>query len=448
MKKNEVVKRVLTKEEFERLPKKYQLMAQTCWMCHEDEKTFIINGINESDIDFDKSMILDACSEKVDGVEILPEIMLRFQMKMARTSFDDIQEMRKSVGNRILQNVHVKMGRRPSSTKDELEEEGKDLLDALEKEYKTIVEGIVTKAKNIFAEEVITSQSEGKKVTLKKFLETHKGIISNELEFSLMSLYMELLEKEKRIEKSIEDMIAPHPAKAKFFDKIYGVGPMTSSLLLSLSPYKARHASSFVRYIGIDVVDGEGRGKKHKEVIIKDGKEWEACNYNHFMKAKLVEVMTSSMIKVRHKKLKEARLKYIELKGIHLPEVDELVAKGLSKSAAAQHIKDIFNAITEDTLKRNGISVLGKEYIDYIGMGEDYRNRLLQREDIKEKHTKDGVVSGSYFFHIERMVKRKVAKWIVQDFWAVIREIHELPVSEMYEVAMLGHKPHKNVNFV
>lgn len=165
-----------------------------------------------------------------------------------------------------------------------------------------------------------------------------------------------------------------------FFAGVKGCGPLMSAVCLAyFDPYKARHASSFWRYAGLDVQRDpdkdkmRGVGKWYTEerpYIDKDGKEQmkKSLTYNPFLKTKLVGVLGSAFLRAKD-------------------------------------------------------SYYGKVYYDY-------KNRLDNREEDFSPIVK------------HRMATRYAVKMFLRDMWVVWRELEGLEVTEPYEVAKLGHKPH------
>ena len=69
----------------------------------------------------------------------------------------------------------------------------------------------------------------------------------------------------------------------------------------------------------------------------------------------------------------------------------------------------------------------------YVQCYLDYLNRLNQRADTKDYTN----------LHKHNMAKRYMIKQFVRDLWVVWRADAGYEVTEPYEVAKLGYKPHK-----
>ena len=153
-----------------------------------------------------------------------------------------------------------------------------------------------------------------------KKIETIK--ILTKTDYSMVKAYNLLLESEESYKKVLTDNIKDHPVFTGFLSQVKGCGPMMSANILAyLDPYKARHASSFRKYAGLDVVatkdkdgnpvlDSEGNMVTHGrkmgdteeyEYIDKNGNKAikKGLTYNPKLKSKLIGVLASGMIKAK-----------------------------------------------------------------------------------------------------------------------------------------------------
>ena len=194
-------------------------------------------------------------------------------------------------GNRIVANIRVRMGQAPGKPTDEMDEEGKKLLEAVALEYRRITDGLVQPTR---------------RVLIAKITELESGVITDQFEFALAAYYVTLLEREHDLEGSIKEMVEQFPLWEQFLSKVKGCGPLMSAVILSeLDPYKARHVSSFWKYAGLDVAeDGKGRSKRTEhlvdvEYVNKRGEKAtkKSITYNPFLKAKLAGVLSGSFLR-------------------------------------------------------------------------------------------------------------------------------------------------------
>lgn len=153
---------------------------------------------------------------------------------------------------------------------------------------------------------------------------------------------------------------------------------MSAVIISELDPYSARHASSFCKYAGLDVVigeDGKGEGRSRKashqiEVTYTDrlGKEGTkmSITFNPFLKTKLLGVLAGSFLKCKNEK--------------------------------------------------------------YAKMYYDYKFRLQNRPDTKDFTD----------MHRHNMASRYMVKQFLLDLWAKWRELEGLEVTPTYAEAKLG----------
>lgn len=339
----------------------------------------------------------------------------------------DIQKLRIATGNRIVQSFNIQMGQKPSTKQADLEKETQNLLETLRNEYKKITDAYV----NQYYEYTTTSndprvKSETIKVTLSKNLsidkvikemnkDTNAGIttIKSKLDYDLMRSYAGLCESEKVQLKVLDKEIKNHFLWDKFFKDIKGCGTLMAAVCIAYFDIdKARHVSSFWRYAGLDTVpvtkdDGsvirEGRGMKHAKLTKveyedSDGniKTRNSLGYNPIVKTKLVGVLADCMLKagLRSKKDKNGE------------------------------------TILDDDNQKIKYALPDAKYVQiYL----DYRSRLNGRTDTAD--CSDA--------HKHRMATRYMIKEFLRDLWVCWRTDAGYAVTEPYEVAKLGHKPHK-----
>jgi len=202
--------------------------------------------------------------------------------------FYDVQKLRISTGNRIVANFHAKLGCQPGQKLDDMDYESKKMLDQLVQEAKLITTAIAeNRSKPGFV------------------IKKHDGIIDDEIEYELVIDYLVLLETEERYTKTIEKAVKQFPIWESFLSKVRGCGPIMAAVIISeLDPYKARHVSSFWKYAGLDVVNGEGRSRKKDHLvdvqyINKDGElaVRKSITFNPFLKTKLIGVLGASFLR-------------------------------------------------------------------------------------------------------------------------------------------------------
>ena len=231
----------------------------------------------------------------------------------------DMQKLRIASGNRLYQ-IFKDKSDADSTIKDEIEKEklketGEE--DALDTKANEILKTVNSEYKELTAYMVDNNKTIAS--ALKK-IETIK--ILTKTDYSMVKAYNLLLESEESYKKVLTDNIKDHPVFTGFLSQVKGCGPMMSANILAyLDPYKARHASSFWKYAGLDVVatkdkdgnpvlDSEGNMVTHGrkmgdteeyEYIDKNGNKAikKGLTYNPKLKSKLIGVLASGMIKAK-----------------------------------------------------------------------------------------------------------------------------------------------------
>jgi len=213
-------------------------------------------------------------------------------LKSLTRSYYDEQKLRIEVGNRLVGNIKVTMGAQPGVDEDEMPEKAKELLAQYITEYKRLAD--------YFAQEKVRGR------LISERLRVQTGVITTAYEYELAKSYLVHLSREQELEKSLAYALDDFPIWTHFLDGVKGVGTLMASVIITeLDPYKARHASSFWKYAGLDVAeDGKGRSRKKEHLVEveytnKDGKQdtRNSITFNPFLKAKLVGVLGSSFIK-------------------------------------------------------------------------------------------------------------------------------------------------------
>lgn len=302
----------------------------------------------------------------------------------------DMQKLRIASGNRLYQ-IFKDKSDADSTIKDEIEKEKlkesgeEDVLDAkaneilktVNSEYKELTAYMVDNNKTIAS-------------ALKK-IETIK--ILTKTDYSMVKAYNLLLESEESYKKVLTDNIKDHPVYVGFLANVKGCGPMMSANILAyLDPYKARHASSFRKYAGLDVV--ATKDKDGNPVVDEDGN-----------------------IATHGRKMGDTEeYEYIDKNG------NKAIKKGLTYNPK---------------LKSKLIGVLASGMIKakdpvYTKIYYDYKLRL-------ENHPKHREKSAA---HRNNMALRYMIQKFLSNLWVYWRTLEGLEVTEPYEVEKLGMRPH------
>ena len=276
----------------------------------------------------------------------------------------DLQKLRIQTGNRIVANYKIKLGQDPSNKEDTIDKEAAQYLESVRQHFRLLTEGLLT----------IPTPSSFKP----------DGVIDNYTEMNLIAMYTRVYEDELLQFKRIKGTIKDFPIWTEFLIDIKGVGPMMAAVIISsLDPHKAKYPSSFHKYLGLDVVNGEGRSKKKRHLIDVDYIDAEgdpqtkkSITYNPWAKTKLVGVLGPCFVK---------------------------------QDAAVSKYRRIYN---------------------------DYKHRISHHIDHKDKSKG----------HRNNMAIRYMVKQFLIDLHMKWRELEGLPVSLPYAEAKLGYTHGKDQN--
>lgn len=308
--------------------------------------------------------------------------MTKEEIRNCLSTLYDAQALRIATGNRLFQIFSKKS---EDENNEESEDKSETELDA-SKINKEVLEEY----------EKIIEYKQEKKKTVKPCLNALKEelkFIDSEEKFEQTKAYAFLLESEKTYNKLLQKTVEQHPVYSEFLSEIKGCGPlMAANLIAYLDPYKARHASAFQKYAGLDVVisktkDGEplldeegnilthGRSRSDTEdyeYINKAGETTmkKGLTYNPILKSKLIGVLAPCIIKAKDPK--------------------------------------------------------------YSKIYYDYKLRLQQMPKHQNKSKA----------HQNNMALRYMIKWLLADLWTYWRNKENLPVSESYAISKLGMNPH------
>lgn len=193
----------------------------------------------------------------------------------------DLQKLRIETGNRLVANFRTRLGIKPG---EEADSDEQAILDQVKASYKRITDGVA-------------------EVTARRKYD-YDDIITDYVSLRLVDRYMNLLREEARTFRDIERALEGVPIYQQFLLNVKGVGPAMAGCIVSeLDPHKAPYPSSFWKYCGLDVVDGEGKSREHlveQEYTVKKTGEVKTkmgLGYNPFIKTKLMGVLSSSFLR-------------------------------------------------------------------------------------------------------------------------------------------------------
>ena len=211
-------------------------------------------------------------------------------LRQVTRNFYDLQKLRIMEGNRLVGHFRIQLGQEPGTPTDDLSEEAQGLIARLKEEY-------------VLFGDAVTRADPRRWHAL---LVDHEGLITTQAQLILTQQYMELEEREGLHSRQVGVLVRAFPIWDQFLEGVRGCGPIMAAVLISeLDPHKARHASSFWRYAGLDVGDdGRGRSKRADHLVTrpyttKDGTPSErlSITYNPFLKTKLMGVLAGSFLR-------------------------------------------------------------------------------------------------------------------------------------------------------
>lgn len=389
--------------------------------------------------------------------------MKKEQIRVLISNIYDLQKMRISVGNRLVQSIYLQMGVKPGMSPESVrealiafyadgrsievleesitgvvkkDEDGKPirktpptLLDLLMKDYKRITDMIAdedTKAKTV--KSAIKELNKG---------EDTLNVIRDENDVRLINSYNMLLKSEEDSVKVLEKYVKEHPMWDKFFKDIKGCGPlMTGVCLAYLDPYKAPHVSCFFKYCGLDVVqdtDEEGNMLYHAldndmrrvaQVFNDDG----SYQYLDCETKEPYEGPVSIACHGRRKGDTEMQPYYImDDDGNKVYATDENGELKLKRGITYNpKLKTKLMGVLAGSFLKQKDPTYSKIYYDQR-MRYDNSSYYKNKSDMQKN----------------MMAQRYMVKEFIRALWIAWRTHEGLVVDEPYEVAKLGNRPHK-----
>lgn len=430
--------------------------------------------------------IITVSNEEI--VEQTPEQRMTEQNQIVRAAVNtvyDIQKLRIATGNRIIQSFMRQANVHSGETIDDMDAEVRKMITIIMEEHTLVANAYI----EIF-------QSKGRIAKAIKYLGTQLVNIKTETDYQMISIYQGLVEQEKEATKIVNRVVSQHPIWDAFLKDVVGCGPLMSAVCISrLDPYKARHASSFWRYAGLDTVwESYNNGEritidpslfpteaaetggmiggdtveltKHLRVEWSDGREpYDEDVIDAEADEDGISVTIPGASFTFPMKEKDKVIKPTKKNGLSEPSIipgaaiidfeivdleEEIsVPNGRYVGRSKRHLIDReYVSKTGETLTKKSISynpflktklmgVLADSFIKcpgskYERIYRGYRSRL----DNSPRHY------GKTDAHKHMMAKRYAVKMFLMDLWVAWRTIEGLPVSDPYAVDKLGMQPH------
>lgn len=389
--------------------------------------------------------------------------VLKQQIRCLIANVYDLQKLRISAGNRLVQSFYLQLGVAQSTSPDDVDKEEKKMIDRLKAEYKRITDAVAENNKSIKSniKALRESDEEGKRLTL----------IRNDQDFKLVESYTYLLKAEEESTKSLDKYVKQHKLWDAFFADIKGCGTLMSAVCIAyLDPYVAKYPSSFFRYCGMDTVQDEDKdGNKlyleKVEGVVTGVKVREAYGYynsegQYFGKVQMTDNLSDEgniLFKGEDGGLYEQRQLTKVVDGQEMLIYEEV-------ESGKEYVGDV--VVSQHGRKMGDTEMV--EYVDAEG------NRKLKRSItynpfVKTKlmgvltgcliKAKDPVYSKIYYdykarldnspryegytpAHKNMMAQRYMIKQFLRNLHTEWRHLEGLPIYEPYEVEKLGNKPH------
>jgi len=238
---------------------------------------------------------------------------------MVRGTYD-VQKLRIQTGNRLVQNIKVKLGQEPGEGEDKLDDESKEILAALRAKNKLLGDTVSEvkvedeKASSADADKVLklltsafgSIMDKRSKLPTPKSFKAHP-VISDYTELSLVAQYVDLKKHEETHFRRLKHVLGEFPIWNEFMLGVKGIGEAMAGVIVSeIDIHKARYPSSLWAYAGLDVAgNGAGRSRKKEHLVDVEYKDKEgkaatrkSITFNPFLKTKLVGVLAGSFLKI------------------------------------------------------------------------------------------------------------------------------------------------------
>lgn len=288
------------------------------------------------------------------------------------------------------------------------------------------------------------------------------------MDYRLTSSYVLLLKSEDEAVKTLDKYVKMHPLWENFFEGIKGCGTLMSAVCIAyLDVYKARYVSSFYRYAGLDTVqdmdkdgnplfrtlDGKNRKVRHKMCYTYQcdgdfyyGKVYKTGEFDSEGN-EIITSDTGELLNSEYGIAGDGSFVYedIETKETYTGEVcisqhgrrmgDTEMFEYIDKNGNKALKRGItYNPVLKTKLMGvlTGCLLKAKDPV-YSSIYYDYRARLDNSVEHKDK------TSG----HKSMMAQRYMVKQFLRNLWTTWRTLEGLEVNLPYEVAKLGHEPHK-----
>lgn len=211
-------------------------------------------------------------------------------------------------------------------------------------------------------------------------------IVATEHYDRLLTLSETLNREERLLNEYLDGWIKTQPIASNWLLKQKGIGTiMASNLVAMIDIKRAKHISSLWKYAGL-----------YPNAKLRRAKREDKERITNELKAKLGREPERKEIENEWKKYRET-------------------------------LKSPFNATLRMTCYKIGTQLLMAKNQDYEPIYRSKKEEYLKREGMSK-------------LHAELMARRYMVKMFLRDLWLRWRALENLPVSEPYPVAILGHQ--------
>lgn len=401
----------------------------------------------------DAGMTAEKFASWLDSLPLSP---ISEGVRLAVSATFAAQRTRIGFGNRVAAFFATRLGASLEGlSKEEIEAKKANILDVIREEYDKVTFGYADK---------VTGELKGRKKTadidVNRMHHDEDGAMLSARQFQPNDMFrsyaeyvaahqfLVLYQFEVRQMAQLRPILSGIPIWEEFLSKVRGLGPMTSAALIaSLNPYRARHASSFHAYLGLDVgPDGRGKGirKTHME------ERWFLKPSDDGKKKELGVKMSRT-----YNAITKSRLLFIGMVGIIKANVRWVDADDATYEETVSHMRRLNPVDRRDTdgkLVKDGD---GNKVVDQVPQVcacdcefarcyMEMKHRLCHSHQMHtgEKKLWKDCTSG----HRNAAAVRYMAKTFITVFWKVWRKLEGLPIDDSYAVTKLGHRGHHKVS--
>lgn len=304
---------------------------------------------------------------KVNKTPIM-EDEVRNKIRVAVDNFDDLQELRIAMGNRVyaafktavLSDEEIK--ETDGDDKDKESQKVNKVLKTLLVEYDSVTDAIVATGHRV---NTVIAKSSNKYVI-------------NKFYYDLIDRYVSVLKQEQEAYKTIADVVKQHPMWELCLKDIKGVGFLCAGMLISyLDIHEARHVSCFWSYCGVGVrfkedgtvVPMNRVNTTTRKYIDENGKEKECVSlgYNDKLHTWLLGVLPSSVFKTA--KSGELYKVYLDYKNRYVNRADLKDAPPIKvhRMAIRQMVKHLLRVLWVAWRQYEGYELSATYEVEYLG---------------------------------------------------------------------------------